>query len=132
MASKPVIFDSNVWIGYFDISDTLHKEARRTLDAYKYSQIFVPEYILLETATVLKNNVDFALAQETIDLLLNTESFSFLPSGQYFTDALKLFLSTQHPNLSFVDVSLLALSKNYEVVTFDKKLAAAIKKLKSL
>lgn len=127
MVSKRVIFDANVWIGYFDTSDTLHKKARKKIRIYKDHLVCVPEYILLETATVLKKNVDPVLAQQTIDFLFNTESFSFLPSTDYFEETLRLFLSDKHQSLSFVDVSLLALSKTYEVVTFDTKLERAIK-----
>ena len=125
MESK-IIFDSNIWIGYFHDKDGLHTEATKIVESRK--TVYVPEYVLLESVTVIKARASEKMAKFCLDVFLHTANVLIIPSGDLFTKTISLFQTLNDKHLSFVDMSLLALSRDYEVKTFDKKLAAAIRK----
>lgn len=128
MAKLAVILDSNVWISYFNQTDTNHKKAVLILAQQTENQIILTEYILLEISTILKRQLGYLKAQKIITALLQTENIDLILSDQFFEKTLKVFLGQKDQHLSFVDVSLSVLSADFLVETFDKKLKQSIKK----
>ncbi|HMO78224.1 MAG TPA: PIN domain-containing protein [Candidatus Paceibacterota bacterium] len=128
MATKAIIFDSNVWVGYFNLADTTHTQAVKYFKKYSNHTVVLTEYVLLEVATVLKEKIGYAATNNIISALLQTENIKLLPSSEYFSITLKKFLAFEDKHLSFVDVSLLALADNFKIITFDKKLLAKLNK----
>jgi len=124
--NKSVLFDSNVWIGLFLQNDSLHRSASRLFDKYTDREIIVSEYVLLEVVTIIKQHAGYKEAQLVMERLQSSENCRVLPSRFYFTETTRLFSSLQEKHLSFVDVSLVMLSKDFEVVTLDTKLVKAI------
>ena len=57
MENKAVIFDSNVWIGYFNSDDTTHARAVANFKKYGDQTVVLTEYVLLEIATILKQKI---------------------------------------------------------------------------
>jgi predicted nucleic acid-binding protein len=127
MATKAIIFDSNVWIGYFNVSDTTHKQAVAVFEKHSGQTIILTEYILLEVATVLKQQIGPTTTNKIISALLQTDTIQVLESAAYFQLTLQQFLTTKEKYLSFVDTSLVTLAGDFTIVTFDRKLATAIK-----
>jgi predicted nucleic acid-binding protein len=127
MATKAIIFDSNVWIGYFNVNDTTHKRAGAAFEKHSKDTIILTEYILLELATVLKQQIGPVATSKIISVLLQTDTIEVLESTAYFHATLQQFLTTKEKYLSFVDTSLVTLANDFTIVTFDKKLAAALK-----
>jgi predicted nucleic acid-binding protein len=121
-----IIPDSNIWIGYFHKEDSLHKKSLKIIEGMNI--VYVPEYVLLESVSILKMKATNKLANFCLDVFLHTATIHVIPSGDLFTKTIALFQTLNDKHLSFVDTSLLALSREYEVKTFDKKLATAIKK----
>lgn len=128
METKTVIFDSNVWIGYFNVEDTTHSQAVACFSKYSVRTVVLTEYVLLEVATVLKQKIGHAATNKIIAVLLQTENIQLLPSADYFSPTLTMFLGHKDKHLSFVDMSLVVLASDFEVITFDKKLASALKR----
>jgi predicted nucleic acid-binding protein len=129
MADNAVIFDSNVWIAYFHTTDTYHREAAALVEKYTAQTIVLTEYVLLEIATLLKQKIGSAKTNVILTTLLQTDGIKLLTSEQFFTPTLTTFVSSKEKHLSFVDVSLLVLSNDFTVITFDKKLTNAIARL---
>jgi len=127
MITKAIIFDSNVWIGYFNTEDSTHAKAVAFFKMYNNYTIVLTEYVLLEVATVLKQKIGYAATNKIVTTLLQTENIQLLQSADYFAPTLNTFLTSKDKNLSFVDVSLVVLSSDFTVITFDKKLATALK-----
>jgi predicted nucleic acid-binding protein len=46
-----VIFDTNVWVALFNINDAHHEKAKELF--FENSVVLIPEYVVLETTTVL-------------------------------------------------------------------------------
>jgi predicted nucleic acid-binding protein len=128
MVRKSIIFDSNIWIGYFDTTNTTHKQAVDAVKKEAEQNITITEYVLLEVSTVLKQRIGPVRTNQIISTLIQTENITLLPSTDYFTSTLQTFLASDEPHLSFVDWSLVVLSDDFEVMTFDKKLADQLKK----
>lgn len=127
METKAIIFDSNVWIGYFNTEDTAHSKAVDYFEKYHKHTVILTEYVLLEVATVLKQKIGYAPTNKIITTLLQTENIELLSSSEYFTSTLTQFLTSKDKYLSFVDMSLLCLADDFTIVTFDQKLNSAIK-----
>lgn len=131
MKNKTIIFDSNVWIGYFNIEDATHAQAVSYFKKYEACTVVLTEYVLLEVATVLKQKIGYSATKKILAILLQTENIQLLLSSEYFDATLSQFLSIKDEHLSFVDMSLLTLASDFTVITFDRKLVAALKKKSS-
>jgi predicted nucleic acid-binding protein len=128
METSSIIFDTNIWIGLFVSTDSLHKKSVEILREYETRMKCIPEYILLETLTLLKKQLTIAESQHCLNIFLHSQLIEILPAVYSYDKTINLFQNLNDKQLSFVDMSLLALSRDYTVKTFDKKLAAAIKK----
>ena len=119
-----IIPDTNVWVAYLDQDDALHHEATKVFANFNdQDHVLVTEYVLLETTTVLANNAGKEHADMFLEIISHNKDIDVLPSTPL---DLKRFINEyQHlsvRSLSFVDVSLIVLSKDMQVITFDKKL----------
>lgn len=125
---KGIILDSSVWIAYLRLDDSLHKKADQLMHSHEEIHFFVPEYILLEVATILKQKVSALVAVDFVKEILNGGWATILPMNEWFRQTAKVFYENQKTDLSFVDCSLVALNSEYKVYTFDQKLKKALKK----
>ena len=122
-----IVIDSSVWIGYFDELDSNHKKATQLMTAAAAAgTIVVTEYVLLEVASVLKRKIGQKKTAEILTVLLQLDNVEVLESTYFFQSTLEMFLTLNEKYLSFVDVSLVVLAKDFEVVTLDKKLAKVL------
>ncbi len=123
------IFDSNFWIAYFDKNDSQHKKAAVIFE--REPIFFITEYCILETASILSRKSGKANAEVFLDNVFENDAITILYSHQgFFAGTVESFRKNKNKNLSFVDISLLYLSSKYEVITFDKELEKAIKKMR--
>lgn len=117
-----VILDTNVWFAYLHDADSQHEKALSLFDVLK-DRVLIPEYVLIEILNLITVKIGKADADNFIADLLSFDKVSILWSTSDFRDELlSFFLSNKIEKLSFVDQSLLFLSKKYRVVTFDKVL----------
>jgi len=121
-----VILDSSVWIGYFDEIDSNHKKAVKLVTAVTTDTVVLTEYLLLEVASVLKRKIGQRRTANIIEVMLQLENVKVLESVYFFQQTLQQFLLWDEKYVSFVDMSLAVLSKDFEVVTLDKKLAKVL------
>ena len=119
------IIDSSVFIAALHETDSQHQRGL-TLLKRAPRPIIVPEYIALETATMLMIRKQKRSADQFVEEVLRGGEFTLLLSSlSLFDAAAKLFLASSK-KLSFVDCALIALSREYTVLTFDKALAKTI------
>jgi len=120
-----IILDSSVWVALFNDDDSQHKKAVKVFSNLKSSPIGLPEYIILEVASVLALRANKAVSVQFIEYALENGSIDVIySSGLFFNASVGLFKKAK--NLSFVDCSLLYLSRNNEIITFDIGLKKAI------
>ena len=120
------ILDSNIWIAWLNESDSQHGEADQVL-AEVTLPIGLPEYVLLEVATVLSRRVNKKTADGFIRYVQDNKDIQLIPSsGEFLQAVIKAYLKKPHRGLSFVDVSLTVFAKNYSVRTFDVRLKKAL------
>lgn len=122
---EEIIFDSNVWIAFFSQDDSCHYQANDIFK--KYTKFTIPEYVILETSTILKIRKNKSLANNFIKKIISDDSINILTmSDSFFIDVMNSFIESSDSKLSFIDHSLLCLSKNYKIITFDKDLEKLI------
>ena len=121
-----VIVDSSVLVAAFHVKDSLHEMGAAVVaDAQK--PVLVPEYVAIETAGVLALRAHDKVAKEFIQVLLEGGDLQVLrlPHDHFYSTA--AYFSETKSRLSFVDCSLAVLSRDFDVLTFDKTLTKAIK-----
>ncbi len=122
-----IILDSNVWIAFFAEDDSQHEKAVQIF--IREPKITVTEYCVLETATILINKTNEDVANRFLDHITENEDVEILYSSQHsFQETMRVFREKNGKKLSAIDASLLYLSMEHEVITFDKDLEKAIKK----
>lgn len=120
-----IIFDSNVWIAFLNETDSQHKKAVKVFSDLKSSPIGLPEYIILEVASVLALLASKALAVQFVDVVLENEDIEVMFSSRsLFGGTVESFKKAKR--LSFVDCALLYLSRNNKIITFDNDLKKAL------
>lgn len=121
-----IILDSNIWIAYFDKNDSTHLAAIKVFESLN-SKIFITHFLISEISTILQ----FKLWKDFSDLFLdwikdrNIEIIEL----EDFDILIDFYTKNDFKKLSFIDHSLLLLSKDFEVITFDKDLNKLIKQI---
>lgn len=121
-----IILDSNVWIAYLHAEDSQHTKALAALDALT-EPVIVPEYVLAEVATVLKQKGQHARGRAFVREVTDSGGSALLVLDEQMVRTVSRLFTDRNDKLSFVDTVLLALSTHYRIVTFDTALKRAIK-----
>lgn len=119
-----IVFDSNIWIALFNEDDSLHEQARQLF--LEHERIHVPEYVILETTSVLQLRASKEKADDFARMVRETEDIEIIHISEAFFDEVLDVFCEQQKKLAFVDCALLLLSQNHEVHTFDRGLVSAI------
>ena len=125
MEARQIIADSSVWVAYFYDKDSQHTRAVQVLEEESLP-ILVPEYILLETVTILRQKKEELALQKF--MLAAMRDDVYLRARNLGIEVARLYATPEYKKLSFVDVSLVLLSKEYRVITFDRALQNVINK----
>ncbi|MSU74983.1 MAG: PIN domain-containing protein [Candidatus Magasanikbacteria bacterium] len=124
-----IILDSSVWVAYMNELDNQHAAAAKVMTEV-ILPVVVPEYIMVETCTVLTAKANKELAVFFLNFISDNNNCDILFSNEVWARRVINFFKTEAPaTLSFPDTALLYLARDYTVITFDKQLARAIKKL---
>lgn len=122
-----LILDTNVWIAYLEQADSQHEKALSIFDLID-QKIWIPEYVLVEILNFLVIKIDKNRADEVLTMFFHNKDIEIIWNSEEFrAQLLSFFVSNKIEKLSFVDQSLLFMSKRYRVVTFDRELAKLIK-----
>lgn len=122
------LVDSNLIIAKFRRNEDKHESSKQFLA--QLDEFVITDYILAEVATVLQLRSGKELALEAIDFLISTKGIVHTRLTQEELEmTLDLFMKQQE-NISFVDASILILSKErkYNMATLDKGLIESAKK----
>lgn len=129
------LVDSNVWIGFYKSNDALHEQATHTLQQIERlgAQIIISNFIIQEVFTVLSlaaNNKKSFKFYDTVTHVKHVYSLDIDKSWLEETTEL-IRVQKLSSSLSLVDASNLVLCAAFglELVSFDKQLMAAYKKL---
>lgn len=124
-----VVVDSSVLVAALHHEDALHDRGVRALESAA-APVIVSEYVAVETIGVLTARKHKPSAAVLIRALAEGGSLLFRPSTPLlFGETARYFLTTTK-RLSFIDCSLIVLSRDFDILTFDKALAKAIRKEK--
>lgn len=117
------IVDSNIWISFFNKDDINNSRATKILSELLNEKICLTDYIIIEVTTVLLQKASKHIADNFIEFVQNSVNINIIYSSQILFDKyLDFFKDNNFLKLSFVDQSLVFLSKDFNVITFDKEL----------
>ena len=125
-SDRKIILDSSVWVAFLHDTDSQHKEALEVFERIGHT-ITVPEYVVIEVATILKRRKKLDEAKRFVHRVLNENPQSFLPADSLIYETAALFRE-RTDQLSFTDTTLLVLARSYRVITFDRDLQKAIER----
>jgi predicted nucleic acid-binding protein len=123
MESREIIIDSSVWVSFFNELDSQHDQALLLRNEISKSKI-LPDFILQETGTVLKNKLGVEVAKNFIDLFIGNNAVSLVSFFEFQDSFSQEFSKNENEKLSYIDSSLLwlARNRNYKIITLDKDL----------
>lgn len=123
-----ILIDANVIVAFFRKSELDHERAREVIESLE--EFAISDYVLGEVLTVLQLREGKPMAQTALDYLTQTKSILLARLSQEELEMSVDFFNKQNDGLSFVDGSLLILSRerDYSLLTFDKALIESAKK----
>ena len=126
ISNAKIVLDSSIWVAFLHDTDSQHKQALAVFERIG-NTITVPEYVVIEVATILKRRKKQDEAKRFVHRVLNENPQSFLPADSLIRETATLFRE-RADQLSFTDTALLALARSYRVITFDRDLQKAIER----
>lgn len=118
-----LILDANVWIAALNADDSQHAKASQIFEQI-HETVVIPEHILIEVVNVLTLRIGKKVADQFLQMALNSGDVEIWFSSENFTkEMIRYFLANSHKKLSFQDQSLHFFSQSHKVLTFDKDLA---------
>ena len=122
-----IILDSNIWIWYLLEDDSLFEKSKEIIKSIYNKKIFISDYLISEIITVLLIRWNKGIVDDFLEIIYNNEDVKVIyTSPIIFHEIIKFFKENNFNKLSFVDQSLLFLSKDFEIITFDKELNKAL------
>ena len=125
-SNAKIVLDSSIWVAFLHDTDSQHKQALVVFERIG-NTITVPEYVVIEVATILKRRKKPDEAKRFVHRVLNENPQSFLPADSLIRETATHFRE-RTDQLSFTDTALLALAGSYQVITFDRDLQKAIER----
>lgn len=129
MKSEPVLVDSNVFVAFFNPSDSLHSPSIAILREIEPYTKTIPDLIFAEVGTTLHAKMkDTAFVSDVLHKLLNEKTSSVKTvfcTKQSFSQILEVFSHQHRPWLSIEDCSIVAYARKLgvkKIITFDKGL----------
>jgi predicted nucleic acid-binding protein len=125
-----IVLDASMLVACHNRRDTHHEAAVALMQDVArgaYGQALLPEYVFLETVTVLMNRLDPATAAAIGRTLLQTREVDFVPCSELFVDAFETFAAPTATGLSFTDAAIVTIARRNDppyVATFDRCIAA--------
>lgn len=132
-----ILIDSNVWIGYHHVDDSLHEQSKQILTALdkQKRKILVSNFIVQETFTVLTLKKELRSALIFYEVMTENKKIYSLDVDKFWLDELIEYIQGKklQAKLSLTDYSniFLALQFGAELISFNKQLMTLYKKLQA-
>ncbi len=125
-----IVLDTSFLVAYRHNGDHHHEAAAPIMEAIvrgDHGRVLLPEYVLLELATVLAARAGMPAARSAIRELTNAREVEFVRCARYLPRAYGTFHAQEEGRLSLVDCVLVEIARDEEsvaIATFDKAIAA--------
>lgn len=120
-----VVIDSSFLVAYHNERDVHHSSAREGMERLiqgEWASALLPEYVLLETVTVVAARRGAQKAVEVGGMLLRAEEYEFVPCSAFFVSAFDTFREMPGRSPSFADAAIVTIARERDagfVATFD-------------
>lgn len=126
-----IVLDTSFLVAWANEQDAHHAaatQARSRLTEGAFGPAPLPEYVLLETATVLAARKDLASSVRFCEALLDSREIELVACAPFLLDAMRVFRAQKRFQLSFTDAAIVAIGRTRgasHLATFDDALARA-------
>lgn len=124
--ANAVLVDANIWIAYFDKTDSLYNKAQSVIDSKANNVLLLTDYVIQEVITIFLYKKQHNLIPELMKTI-KEENVEIITVESIFLKSLLQFIEDCHyrPKLSLADWSLLFLTEELGIplLTFDRQLA---------
>lgn len=128
-----VLVDSSVWIAFFDKDDVHYNKAKALFDLVAPATLLLTDYVVQEIITIFLYRDQKILLDELM-ITLERPDIEIISVENYFLKQTIRFADEHEykPKISLTDWLLLFLAKElgFNLLTFDKQLANATKRLR--
>lgn len=120
-----IVLDSSFLIAHAVEKDAHHAEALAVMErlaAGEWGDALLPEYVLVEVATVVASRVGLDASVAVADALLGAAKVSFVPAADHVAATLDVFRRQPKARLSFTDAAIVAVARSRgatHVASFD-------------
>lgn len=120
-----IVLDSSFLVAFHNRRDVHHARALEAMERLidgKWGPALLPEYVVLELATVLLVRRNLKTAVSVTAGLLQAREVEFIPCSDYFVETVEWFTKQRRTKLSFTDAAIVAIAKRRSaryVATFD-------------
>ena len=117
-----ILLDSCILIAYFRENEVKHSAAVEIIN--NNDEIILSDYVLSEIYTVLMIREDLDIAKKAINWIISCPKINIIKIKENEIKNILLFIDNNKAKLSFVDISLLVISKNrwYKLISYDTEL----------
>ncbi len=120
-----LFIDSNYFISLYNPSDSQNQKAEKLSHNLENFDLYISNFIFLETVTVFSQRVGRKLAVKLGNRLLESESINLIQvDTELQKQTWRIFCDTQKKNTSFVDCSTVAVMQAEgidKLLTFDRE-----------
>ncbi|MDP2642777.1 MAG: PIN domain-containing protein [Candidatus Peregrinibacteria bacterium] len=126
-----ITLDSSIWVAALHESDSQHEKAIDTFDSIDISKVSIFDFTYIEVMNVLKRKASITICENFLELLHRMNANILISSSHQIALTNEMFFEDLK-DLSFSDCMHMATAKifNADLLTFDKNLQKAWKKLK--
>jgi predicted nucleic acid-binding protein len=124
-----IVLDSNVWIGFLNSNDSLHSLCDEVFTKIADEPILVPDHIITEVFTVLRQKAGNQVAVDFLNLLnSSTQLKKTQLNPTDFENFMKFCAESSFEKLSFTDELMRYIQEIHDffIITFDKDLQKAL------
>ncbi len=120
-----VVLDTSFLVAYHNRRDVHHAAAAPVMERLIAGELglgLLPEYVFVETTTVLAARRNLTTAVRVADVLLAAAELELVPAAPLFDETYRVFRGQGRQGQSFADAAIVALCRQRgvsEVVSFD-------------
>ena len=109
-----IVLDSSFLVAWYNERDAHHKAAAAAMPRVAkgaWGPALLPEYVLLETLTVLAARRDLSFAQTKAREILESKDVELVACSPYLGQTMDVFRTQSGTALSFADCAIVAISR---------------------
>ena len=124
-----MLLDTSFLVALFSSRDRFHARAIELRDLHCNEAMLLPEYVVVELATVLALKGSMQISKTALSALMDSKEIEFVPCSDFFAATMEVFKRQEQYSLSFVDSAIVAIAESrldVSLLSFDEGLCKVL------